>query len=96
MKNLWPTIKKLLKALEMKGELYLLNREMVYSADKDKMCTAYRLCRLTPAAEYFANHPEKKRRKKDVREFVKEEIVSTFRQVEVLLVLVAIYKGGDG
>lgn len=93
MKNLWPLMKKLLKALELRHELYLVNRKMVYSFTIDKMCTAYELSRMTPAEEYYKAHPEKK--KKDV-DFVREEIFSSFKQSDVLLKLVSIYKGGDG
>jgi hypothetical protein len=94
MKSLWATIKKLLTALSLRGERYLVNREMVYSAKLDKMCTVYKLNRLTPIDEYYKKHPEKKRRKNDEREYIKEPIFSSFKEVDIVLNLAAIYKGG--
>lgn len=96
MKSLWPIIKKLLTALGQRNELYMVNREMVYSDKISKMCTVYKLNRLTPIDEYYANHPEKKRKKNDERQFVKEVINSSFKEKDILLNLVEIYKGGDG
>lgn len=94
MKNLWSTIKKLLTALSQRGEIFLVNREMVYSEKLEKMCTLYKLNRLTPTEEYYKNNPDKKRRKDDDRQFVKETVNSSFKEVDILLNLVAIYKGG--
>lgn len=96
MKGLWTKIRKLLTALNQRGEKYLVNREMVYSSKLDKMCTVYKLNRLTPIDEYYESHPNKKRRKNDDREFVKEEVISSFKEVDILLSLASIYKGGDG
>lgn len=95
MKSLWPTIKKLLTALSQRGEIYMVNREMVYSEKISKLCTIYKLTRLTPADEYYENHPEKKRKKNDDRTFVREIINSSFKEIDILLNLVAIHKGGE-
>ena len=96
MASQWPKIRKLLKALEVRGEIYVINRKMVYSDIRAKTSTVIELAVLTPIDEYFKAHPEKKRKKKDQRQFVREFVYSSFREIDVLLQLVDIYKGGDG
>jgi len=96
MKSLWPKIKKLLTALNMNGYMLMINREMVYSAKLDKMCTVLKLHQLIPIDQYYMMHPEKKRRKNDKRDYVKETIESSFKEIDILLKLAGIYKGGDG
>lgn len=92
----WPKIRKLMLALkQQQGKIYMVNREQIYSADKDKVCTVMVLNRLTPVYEYNKEHPgeEKNPNKYD---FVKEKIVSSFQESNILLALVAAYKGGEG
>jgi len=93
MKSLWPKIRKLLAALKQRDEIYLVNRRMVYSEKLGRTCGLLELHRLTPAEEYYEAHP---RAKKKECEFVQEKVDSSFKEVDILLKLVSIYKGGDG
>lgn len=98
MQSLWPKIRKLLNALNNNGYMLMVNREMIYSSKLEKMCTILKLKQLIQIDLYYAMNPEKKRRKNDKREFVKEELVSSFKEIDVLKKLVEIwkeFKGGD-
>ena len=95
MKNISSKIKKLIKALEIRGEIYLFTKEQIYSCKLEKICILNRLSYLMPASKYYAMHPEKKRRKNDNREYVKYPIVDSFKEIDILLELVEIYKAGD-
>lgn len=88
-------IRKLIKALEIRGEIYLFAKEQLYSSKIDKICTINKLSQLLHIDAYYAKYPEKKRKKNDNREFVKEPIVSSFKEMDILLALVDIYKAGD-
>ena len=94
MSSLWPKIRKLLQALNVQGKVYMVNREQVFSASKGRVYNKLVLNKITPIDEYNECHPDKK---KDATkyEFVKEEITSSFREVDILLTLVAVYNGGD-
>lgn len=97
MKSLYPTIRKLLTAINGKGYLILVNRKMVYSEKLDRMCTLLELNQLIPIDQYYELHPEKKRRKKDNRRFVAENILSSFKEIDILRKLVQIWdKVKDG
>ncbi len=97
MKSLYPTIKKLLTAINGKGYLLLVNRKMVYSEKIDRMCTVLELNQLIPIDQYYENHPDKKRRKNDNRKFVSENIDSSFKEIDILRRLVEIWgKVKDG
>ena len=93
--KLWPKIRKLMLALkQQQGKIYMVNREQIYSTDKDKVCTVMVLNRLTPVYEYNKEHPGKERNPSK-QDFVKERIASSFRESDILLALVAAYKGGE-
>ena len=97
MKSLYPTIKKLLTAINGKGYLLLVNRKMVYSEKIDRMCTVLELNQLIPIDQYYENHPDKKRRKNDNRRFVCDNIDSSFKEIDILRRLVEIWgKVKDG
>ncbi len=90
-------IRKLIKALEIRGEIYLFAKEQIYSSKIDKICTINKLSQLMPIDDYYAKYPKKKRKKNDTREFVKEHVESSFKEIDILLALVGIYKaGGSG
>lgn len=91
MSSLWPKIRKLLKALQVKGKIYMVNREQVYSAAKGRVYSKLVLNKITPIDEYNAAHPddEKDPFKYD---YVKEKLADSFSEADILLELVAAYK----
>lgn len=92
--RLWPKISRLLKALEMRGEIYLVSKEMIYSKKFEGTATIRKLYRMTPVAEYNRNHPDKP--KDPIKhELVKENITESFKDIDILLKLVEIYKAGE-
>lgn len=94
MTSLWPKIRKLLQALNMQGKVYMVNREQFFSTAKGRVYNKFVLNKITPIKEYNLAHPDKK---KDPRkyEFVKETVIDSFCEADILLTLVAVYKGGD-
>lgn len=96
--NIQGKINKLIKALNMNGYIYLVNREQFLSKKSNRVCSVCKLFHLMPIEEYNSMYPDKA---KDIKkyEYVKVEILSTFKQEEILLELVEIYKevgGADG
>jgi len=81
---------KLIKALELKGHIYLYNKEQVYSNKANKVFTLNKLFNVIPVDKYNKLYPN---RKKDAKKYkyVKVEVLSTFRTYEILLKLVEIY-----
>lgn len=89
--NIQSKIRKLIIALKTKGYLYLINKEQFYSDKANKICSKYRLFHLMPIEQYNKLYPDDKR-DEDKYSFVKSEVLSTFKPVDILLVLVDIYK----
>lgn len=89
MSKMTGKIGKLLKALEMRNQIYLFTREQVYSPKVKKACMVKKLSYLMPADRYYELHPEKKR--KDV-EYVKVPVAESFREIDILLELVDIHR----
>lgn len=94
--NIRGKINKLIKGLNIKGYIYLLNKEQFLSKKSNRTCSIYKLFHLMPIEEYNEMYPDDM---KDPSKYenVKVEILSTFRQEEILLELVDIYKrvGGE-
>lgn len=95
MRSFWPKIRKLLQALNMQGKVYMVNREQVFLADKGRVYNKLVLNKITPIDEYNESHPDKKKNPGKY-DFVKETVTSSFREVDILLMLVAVDNGGDG
>ena len=93
--NIGSKIRKLIKALELRGEIYLFTKEQQYSSKTQKTCNLNKLSQVLPIDEYYKKHPEKKRKKSDEREHVKVPISSSFKEVNILLTLADIYKAGE-
>ncbi|MDM8312847.1 hypothetical protein [Clostridium cadaveris] len=96
--NIQSKINKLIKALNTKGYIYLVNREEFLSKKSNKICSIYKLFRLMGIEEYNKKYIEDK---KDPNKYenVKVEIESSFNQIDILLKLVELYKevgGADG
>ena len=89
--NIQLKINKLIKALNIKGFLYLMNKEQFLSKKSRKICSVYKLFHLMPTDKYNKLYPNDK---KDSNKYenVKIEILSTFNQIEILLKLIDIYK----
>ena len=95
--NYQPTIKKLLKALQMNGRRYVVDVRQSWSK-YDKPCKIYIVSRMYTEEEYKLTYPEKYKKGKTFKEkqlYKKESEYSSTKQHEVLLFLVRTYKGGD-
>lgn len=98
MKNISSKIRKLTRALEVKGKIYLVNREQFYSTKKQKVCTTHKLSQLLPIEEYNKLNPDDKKDPKKY-EYVKIEVLKSFSEIDILMKLVDIYQevgGADG
>ncbi|WP_338630698.1 hypothetical protein [Clostridium baratii] len=96
--NIQSKINKLIKGLNIYGYIYLMNREQILSKKTGNACTVYKLFHLMDVEDYNEQYPDKKK-DPDKYSNVKVEILSTFKQQEILLELVKIYKevgGADG
>lgn len=93
--NIQSKINKLIKALNTKGYIYLVNKEQFLSKKSNKVCTVYKLFHLMDIEEYNRLYPDDK---KDTNKYssVKVELLSTFNQIEILLKLVELYKEVGG
>ena len=96
--NIQSKINKLIKGLNIYGYIYLVNREQFVGNKTGNVCTVYKLFHLMDVEDYNNMCPDNK---KDTNKYskVKVEILSTFKQQEILLKLVEIYKevgGADG
>ena len=89
--NIQSKINKLVKALNVHGYIYLVNKEQFLSNKTGNICSVYKLFHLMPIDKYNKMHPDKK---KDPNKYsyVKVEALSTFKQQEILLKLVELYK----
>ena len=93
--NLTGKIRKVIKALEMRGLIYLYSREQVYSQKLSKVCTMYRIDYLMPWEEYKKKFPDKAERKKNKGVSVRVEMARSFREIDILLYIVDVLKAGD-
>lgn len=93
--NIQSKINKLIKALNTKGYIYLVNKEQFLSKKLNKVCSIYKLFHLMDIEEYNRKYPEDK---KDTNkyEYIKVEIDSSFQPQNILLRLVDIYKEVGG
>lgn len=80
LKNMSGKIRKLLMALQMQGHIYFVNKEQYYNKNAKKVCTIHKLYK-----SYTAGDKQKK-----------ELICKSSREIEILLTLANIYKGGGG
>lgn len=87
-------INKLCTALSQRGKIYLIDRRQQYSRKLNKPVTIIILNRLYTTAEYNKLFPMNKKDPKKQR-FVKKPVLDSFKEIEILLALVAIYKEGD-
>ncbi len=89
--NIQSKINKLIKGLNIYGYIYLVNREQFVSKKTGNVCTVYKLFHLMDVEEYNNMHPDDK---KDHNKYskVKDEVLSTFKQQDIFLKLVEIYK----
>ena len=95
--NYQPTIKKLLKALQMNSRRYVVDVRQSWSK-YDKPCKIYIVSRMYTEEEYKLTFPHKYKKGKIFKEkqlYKKESEYSSTKQHEVLLFLVRTYKGGD-
>ncbi len=93
--NLTGKIRKIIKALEIRGLIYLYSREQVYSQKLSKVCTMYRIDYLMPWEEYKKKFPDKAERKKNKGVSVRVEMARSFREIDILLYIVDVLKAGD-
>ena len=96
--NIQSKINKFIKALNIKGYIYLVNKEQFLSKKSNKVCSIYKLFHLMNIEQYNNMYTDDK---KDPGKYdnVKVEIESSFNQVDILLKLLELYKevgGADG
>lgn len=91
MKNISSKIRKLTKALEAKREIYLVNREQYYNANRGRVSTIHKLSHLIPVEEYNRMFPDNK---KDIEkyQYVKVEVLRSYAEIDILMKLAEIYK----
>lgn len=89
--NIQRKINKLIKGLNIKGYIYLLNKELFLSRKSNRICSIYKLFHLISIEEYNEMYPDDM---KDSSKYenVKVEILSTLKKQEILLKLVEVYK----
>lgn len=95
MSVLTPKIRKLQKALELKGKIYLVTKTQVFSNKLGRLCTLNKLDHLMPWEEFKKKFPDKAERKKKKGVPVRVEIIRTFKEIDVLMYLVEVLKAGD-
>lgn len=93
--NIQSKINKLIKALNTKGYIYLVNKEQFLSKKINKVCSIYKLFHLMDIEEYNRRYSDDKK-DPNKYEYVKVEIESSFQQQDILLKLVDIYKEVGG
>lgn len=96
--NVQSKINKLIKALDVKGYIYLVNKEQNISSTTNKVYSVYKLFHVMDIETYNREYPEDKKNPSKY-DYVKINIESSCDQVEILLKLVEIYKkvgGADG
>lgn len=87
-------IKKLCQALAMRGEIYLIDRRQQYSEKLGKPVTVLILNKSIPVEEYNRLNPEKQKNP-EKQHRLKVAIMDSFKEIDILLRLVDIYKAGD-
>ncbi|WP_125153638.1 hypothetical protein [Clostridium rectalis] len=81
---------KIIKALEVKGYIYLINNEQVFSFKSNKTFNLIKLFYLMPVEQYNKLYPENK---KDAnKKLVKVEIIKSFKKQDILFKLIDIYR----
>lgn len=93
--NLQRKINKLVMALNSMGYICLVNREQFYSSKLGKVCSINKAFHLMPVEEYNQMYPDNKK-DPEKYEFIKMEIISSFKQEEILLKLIEVYKEAGG
>lgn len=93
--NIQSKINKLIKALNAKGYIYLVNKEQFLSKKLNKVCSIYKLFHLMDIEEYNRRYSDDKK-DSNKYEYVKVEIESSFKPQDILLKLVDIYKKVGG
>ena len=93
--NIQSKINKLIKALEVKGYIYLINKEQGIGQDSGRKYTIYKLYEYITVEEYEKRYPKNKRDLSEY-EYVKDEVYKCFKPIDLLLKLVEIYKSVSG
>lgn len=90
MKNAYSKINKLIRALELEGKIYLINKEQFYNSESNRRCTINKLSHLMPVEEYNKLFPDNKKNPKKYT-YVKLEVFKSYRKEEILIMLAKIY-----
>lgn len=89
--NIQSKINKLIKALNAKGYIYLVNKEQFLSKKFKKVCSIYKLFHLMSIDEYNKMYPDDRKDSKKY-DYVKVEKESSFNPIDILLKLAELYK----
>lgn len=75
----------------MKGYIYLVNKEQGIGQDSRRKYTIYKIYDYITVEQYKMRYPDSKRDLSKY-EYVKDEIYSCFKSIDLLLKLVELYK----
>jgi hypothetical protein len=81
-------------ALTFRGQIYLIDRRQVFSEKLGKVVTLLVLNKMIPVEAWNREHPKKKKDPDKVKA-VKVLVKESFKELDILLELLSIYRGGE-
>ncbi len=81
-------------ALTFRGQIYLIDRRQLFSEKLGKVVTLLVLNKMIPVEEWNREHPKKKKDPDKVKA-VKVLVKESFKELDILLELLSIYRGGE-
>lgn len=83
-------IYKVLKGLELAGNIHLIDKNQLWSPKFKKACNLFKIYKVYSIEEYKIIDPKFKAKEKQVN--VRKKVFSSFREIEALLYLVSVLK----
>lgn len=80
---------KLIRALKQYDKIYIVCKVQYYNVKMSKVLSIMKLRQIIPVAEYRKKINPNYKGKKD---FIDEEIMTSFKEIDILLYLIEIYK----
>lgn len=81
-------------ALTFRGQIYLIDRRQLFSEKLGKVVMLLVLNKMIPVEEWNREHPKKKKDPDKVKA-VKVLVKESFKELDILLELLSIYRGGE-
>ena len=85
------TIYTLLRALETKGFIYLLNKRQYWDEENGRRGTMHMVSQVVPVEEYNKRHPKKKKDPKK-QSTVTEVVYTAGREIDVVQMLAKLWQ----